>query len=66
MLVGERKNKNSNTMEAVAFTLIGTRKEKFVPEPVEFRPFDLRELRHSYYAEDNSSNRLKTFVTQAS
>jgi hypothetical protein len=53
-------------MEAVAFTLIGTRIEKFIPEPVEFRPFDLRELRHSYNAEDNSPNGLQTFVTQAS
>ena len=59
-------------MEAVAFTLIGTSKEGFVPEPAEFRPFDLRELRHSYNAEDNDnspsrpSDRKKSFVTQAS
>lgn len=33
-------------MEAVAFTLIGTRKERFVPEPADFRFFGLRELRH--------------------
>ena len=53
-------------MEAVAFTLIGTFKEGFVPEPAEFRPFDLRELRHSYNDEDSSPNRLKSFVAQAS
>jgi hypothetical protein len=53
-------------MEAVAFTLIGTSKERFVPEQAEFRPFDLRELRHSYNAEDNSADRLTSFVVQAS
>jgi|HubBroStandDraft_2_1064218.scaffolds.fasta_scaffold813243_1 hypothetical protein len=53
-------------MEAVAFTLIGTSKNRFVPEPADFRLFDLRELRRSYNAEDNSPNRLKSFVVQAS
>ena len=57
-------------MEAVAFTLIGTRKEAFVPELAEFRPLDLRALRHSYNAKDNSpsrpSDRKKSFVAQAS
>jgi hypothetical protein len=53
-------------MEALAFTLIGTRKERFVPEPAEIRPFDLRELRHSYNAGDNFPNRLKSLVAQAS
>jgi hypothetical protein len=43
-------------MEAVIFTLIGTRKEKFVPES-EFQPFDLRALTHSYNAEDNTTSR---------
>jgi hypothetical protein len=67
MLPGRKKrNKMSDNMEAVAFTLIGTSKEGFVPEPAEFRPFDLRELRHSYNAEDNSPDRLKSFVVQAS
>jgi hypothetical protein len=41
-------------MEAVAFTRMGTRKEGSVTEPAEFRPFDLRELRHSYNDEDYS------------
>jgi hypothetical protein len=41
-------------MEAVIFTLIGTRNERFVPDSAEFQPFDLRALRHSYNAEDNS------------
>ena len=56
-------------MEAVIFTLIGTRKEKFVPESAEIQPFDLRALRHSYNAEDNAPsrpfNRKKSFVAQA-
>ena len=63
-------------MEAVIFTLIGTRNgytqhETFVPESAEFQPFDLRALRHSYNAEDNSPspsrpfNRKKSFVAQA-
>ena len=44
-------------MEAVIFTLIGARKETFVPELPEFRPFDLRALRDSYNAKDNSPSR---------
>ena len=55
-------------MEAVIFTLIGTRKETLVPKSAEFRPFDLRALRHSYNAKDNSpgrpSDRKKSFVVQ--
>ena len=53
-------------MEAVAFTLIGKHKERFVPEPVEFRPFDLRALRHWYNADDDSPIRPKSLVPQAS
>lgn len=34
-------------METVIFTLIGTRKEKFVPESAELRLFDLRALTHA-------------------
>jgi hypothetical protein len=56
-------------MEAVIFTLIGTRKETLAPELAEFQPFDLGALRHSYNAEDNSlsrpSNWKKSFVAQA-
>jgi hypothetical protein len=56
-------------MEAVIFTLIGTRKETLVPESAEFQPFDLRALRHSYNTKDNSLsrpfNRKKSFVVQA-
>jgi hypothetical protein len=67
MLPGRKKrNKRSDNMEAVAFTLIGTRKERFIPEPAEIRPVDWRELRRSYTAEDNSTDRLKSFVVQAS
>jgi len=47
-------------MEAVIFTLIGTRNERSVPEPAEFQPFDLRALRHSYNTEDNSPSRRLT------
>ena len=32
-------------MEAVIFTLIGTRKETLVPAAAEFQPFDLRALK---------------------
>jgi hypothetical protein len=57
-------------MEAVIFTLIGTPKETFVPEPAEFRPFDLRTLSDSYNAKDNSPGRpadgKKSLVVQAS
>ena len=57
-------------MEAIIFTLIGTRNETFVPESAEFQPFDSRALRDSYNAEDNSpsrpSVRKKSFVAQAS
>jgi len=61
-------------MEALIFALIATRNgytqhETFVPESAEFQPFDLRALRHSYNAEDNSPsrpfNRKKSFVAQA-
>ena len=56
-------------MEAVIFTLIGTRKETFVPESAEFQPFDLEALRHSYNTKDNSLSRpfsrKKSFVVQA-
>jgi hypothetical protein len=36
----KKRNRRSDNMEAVAFTLIGTREERFVPEPAEFRPFE--------------------------
>jgi hypothetical protein len=44
------------------FALIATRngytpRETVVSEPAEFQPFDLRELRDSYIAEDNSPGR---------
>jgi hypothetical protein len=38
-------------MEAVIFALIGTRNEKFVPVPVEFRSFDLPAADTSIQAE---------------
>jgi hypothetical protein len=60
-------------MEVLIFALIATRKgyyqrETFVPEPAEFRSFDLRELVRSYEAQDDSSNRpsdrKRTLMTQ--
>jgi hypothetical protein len=62
-------------MEALIFALIATRNgyaqhETFVPQPAKFQPFDLRALRHSYNAEDNSlklpSDRKKSFAIQVS
>ena len=61
-------------METLVFALIAIRngyiqQETVVPEPAEFQPFDLRALKHSYEAEENSSgqpsNRSKSFVEQA-
>jgi hypothetical protein len=61
--------KRTEDMEAIIFTLISTRKERFVRESAEFQLFDLGALRHSYNAEDNSPsrpfNRKKSFVAQA-
>jgi hypothetical protein len=60
-------------MEALIFALLATRKGYFqkdpiVPEPAEFRRFDLRALTRSYEAQDDSSNkpsgRRQTLVTQ--
>jgi hypothetical protein len=67
------KKEKETTMEALVFALIAvrngfTQEETFVPEPAEFRPFDLRALKRSYQEEENSSgrpsNRSKSFVTQ--
>ena len=61
-------------METLVFALIAIRngyiqQETVVPEPAEFQPFDLRALKRSYEAEENSSgqpsNRSKSFVEQA-
>jgi hypothetical protein len=58
-------------MEALVFAIIAFRngyqlQETIVPEPAEFQPFDLRGLKRSYEAEENSSsrpsNRPKSFV----
>ena len=60
-------------METLIFGILAMRKgfkqqETVVPEPAEFRPFDLRALRRSYEAEDDSSSipsdRMKPLVTQ--
>jgi hypothetical protein len=60
-------------MEAFIVALIATRNGYFprdpvVPEPAEFRSFDLRALARSYEAQDDSSNRPpgrpQTLVTQ--
>jgi hypothetical protein len=58
-------------MEVLVFAIIAVRngyklQETFVPEPAEFQPFDLRALKRSYEAEENSvsrpSDRPKSFV----
>jgi hypothetical protein len=60
-------------MEALIFALIAARKGYFqedlvVPEPADFRGFDLRALGRSYEAQDDPSNRpsgrRQTLVTQ--
>ena len=69
-LLGRPKQNRTENMEAVIFARIGKRNERFVPESAEFHPFDLRALRDSYSAEDNSPSRpfdrKKSFVAQAS
>jgi hypothetical protein len=57
------------TMEAVAFTLIGTRKEALVPEFAEFQSFDLQALSRSYSEgsyRSRPSHRDESLVIQAS
>ena len=61
-------------METLVFALIATtrngyfQKDPVVPEPEEFRSFDLRALARSYEAQEDSSNRpsgrQQTLVTQ--
>ena len=67
--MGLERQKRTENMEAVIFTLIDTRNERFVPEPAEFQAFDLRALGHSYNAQEQSrsrpSDRKKSFVAQA-
>jgi hypothetical protein len=58
-------------MEALVFAIIAVRngytlQETIVPEPAEFQPLDLRALKRSYEAEENStsrpSDRSRSFV----
>ena len=58
-------------METIVFAIAAIRngykqQETIVPEPTEFQPFDLRALKRTYEAEENSSsrpsNRPKSFV----
>ena len=60
-------------MEALVFAIIAVRngyklEETIVPEPAEFQPFNLRALKGSYKAEENTpsrpSDRQKSFVAQ--
>ncbi len=60
-------------MEPLVFAMVAIRKgyhqnESSVPETTRFRPFDLRALKRSYEAEDDSSSRPsdqgKSLVTQ--
>jgi hypothetical protein len=46
-------------MEPLVFAIVAMRtlynlKEPFVPEPLDFRPIDLRALRHFYETDDDS------------
>jgi hypothetical protein len=61
-------------MEILIFALVAARKgyfqkDTFVPEPAEFRSFDVRALARSYEAQDDSSDRpsgrQQTLVTQS-
>jgi hypothetical protein len=54
--------KRTGSMEILIFALIATsngytQHETIVSEPTKPQPFDLRPLRHSYSAEDNSPRR---------
>ena len=60
-------------MEALVFAIVALRKgykleESTVPEPAEFRPFDVRALKRAYQAEGDSSSRpsdrRESLVTQ--
>jgi hypothetical protein len=56
-------------MEAVAFTLIGTRQETLIPELAESQPFDLQALSRSYNEgsyRSRPSDREQSLVIQAS
>jgi hypothetical protein len=49
-------------MEALVFALVAIIKlfrpdEKIVPEPTQFRPFDIQALKHVYKGRVDSSNR---------
>lgn len=49
-------------MEALVFALVAIMKlfrteEKMVPEPLQFRPFDIQALNHVYNGRVESSNR---------
>jgi hypothetical protein len=49
-------------MEALIFALVAMMKlfrheEKMVPEPLQFRPFDIQALEHVYNGRVDSSNR---------
>jgi hypothetical protein len=61
-------------MEALIFALVAFIKlfrteEKMVPEPLQFRPFDIQALKHVYNGRVASSNRPsarhKSYATQA-
>jgi hypothetical protein len=72
-LIESEKEEKERIMEALVFALIAVRngyfvQETIVPEPAEFQPFDLRALKRSYDAEDDSSgrpsDRRKSLVAQ--
>jgi hypothetical protein len=67
------KKEKVRNMEALVFAILAVRngyklEETIVPEPAEFQPFNLRALKASYKAEENTSgrpsDRQKSFVAQ--
>ena len=73
-ILTEPEKKRKMNMEPLVFAIASlyksyTKQDTIVPEPAEFRPFDLRALRRSYEAETNASSRpsdrQNSFLTQA-
>jgi hypothetical protein len=58
-------------MEALVFGVIALiafnrKRERIVPEPAEFQPFDLRSLGHLYDAKEDSPSHLGFFAIELS
>jgi hypothetical protein len=62
LLLRWQLNERKIDMEALIFGLVAIMKlfrheEKMVPEPADFRPFDIQTLKHVYNGRVDSSNR---------